>query len=143
MKIVNPYYKINNIKNTKFISRFYIKLNINNIIIPYIIDTGATITTITYSLMKLCGLEPLLEPFNENICGVYGLIKVRGILINVKIKVENNVIYNNLIVLDDDNFLLFGNDIMKKLDTTIDLHKNNIKFNNKNINFYTRKELFT
>lgn len=119
------------------VNMLYIPIKINGIDINAFVDTGAQISVISEKLAKKCNLSYRInEKYKSQMIGI-GTSKSPGKIFNVEIEINKYMLPCNLTVINDDSNIdmLFGLDIMKNHNMTIDLANNCIKTKYFNINF--------
>ncbi|XP_010523593.1 PREDICTED: DNA damage-inducible protein 1-like isoform X3 [Tarenaya hassleriana] len=106
----------------------YVDMEVNGIPLKAFVDSGAQSTIISKSCAEKCGLLRLLDQRYKGIAHGVGQSEILGRIHVAPIKIGNNFYPCSFVVLDSPNMeFLFGLDMLRKHQCTIDLKDNVLK----------------
>ncbi|KAI5674640.1 hypothetical protein M9H77_15004 [Catharanthus roseus] len=103
----------------------YVDMEVNGVPLKAFVDSGAQSTIISKSCAERCGLLRLLDTRYKGIAHGVGQTEILGRINVAPIKIGNNFYPCTFLVLDSPNMeFLFGLDMLRKHQCTIDLKEN-------------------
>lgn len=106
----------------------YVDMEVNGVALKAFVDSGAQSTIISKSCAERCGLLRLLDQRYKGIAHGVGQSEILGRIHVAPIKIGSNFYPCSFLVLDSPNMeFLFGLDMLRKHQCTIDLKENVLK----------------
>ena len=107
----------------------FINIEINNIKIPALVDTGAQSTFMSLDLCKKCGLINMCDKRFHGIAKGVGSSRIVGVIHAAEIKILNKIIGTKINVIENNEVgFVFGLDSLRAHRCNVDLKQNGLVF---------------
>lgn len=127
------------------INMLYVNMEVNKHKIAAFIDSGAQITVMSAKTAESCNLLRLMDTRCAGIVTGVGTAKVLGKVHQAPLKIGNQQVTASITILEQDSMkFLFGLDMLRRYQCSIDLHKHVLRFgsiNNAELPFLAEHEL--
>ncbi|CEH13296.1 DNA damage inducible protein [Ceraceosorus bombacis] len=124
------------------VNMLYVQAEINGTPLKAFVDSGAQMTIMSPECAEKCGIKRLLDTRFSGIARGVGTAKILGRIHSAQMKLEDLYLPVSLTVIEGkDVDLLFGLDMLKRYQASIDLGQNALIINGRKIRFLDEHEL--
>ncbi|KAL3155331.1 hypothetical protein ABBQ38_010893 [Trebouxia sp. C0009 RCD-2024] len=127
------------------VTMLYVNMDVNNNHMAAFIDSGAQSTIMSAKSAEECNLLRLMDTRYQGVAKGVGTSKILGRVHQAPLKVGSQHVSASITILEDDSMpFLFGLDMLRRYQCSIDLHKNVLRFgsiNNAELPFLAEHEL--
>ena len=107
----------------------FINVELNNIKVPALVDTGAQSTFMSKDLCQKCGLMNMVDKRFQGVARGVGSSRIVGVIHAAQIKIMNKMIATKINVIENNEVgLVFGLDSLRAHRCNVDLKQNGLVF---------------